>query len=112
MKLTSLHSVNVVAVAAALSSLLGCDSRENDPPPVASAHVRFENQSSRTTYNVVWDGSDIGAIRPSQSIEFDTGSGAHTLLFRFSNNGQPACSEARPNLAAGSSRVFSCSIDL
>ena len=77
-----------------------------------TAHIKVENRSSHTTYDIILDGSRIGAISPGHNIEQDISAGeSHTLEWKFANTGATAC-RSNPNLAKCSSHVFSCSNDL
>jgi len=105
-------------------SLIGCSDEdkgvgpESEPQPVSScerfdqATMTFENTSSRTVYDVILDGSRIGSIGPGSEMSRTVASGSHTILFKFSNNGQRACTESTPNVAKCSHHTYGCSSDL
>lgn len=95
----------------------GCepDPTEPEPPPDCernhTASVAFKNNSDRTTYDVIWDGSRIGTIRPGKSTTRTVSAGRHSMVFRFANTRQNACSSASPSIAQCSSRCFTCDVD-
>ena len=93
------------------SPLLGaCECDDNDAPAASTTTVRFRNESvSNRTYDVIWDGARIVSLDAGRTSQaYQTSPGEHTLLFRFSNDGTPACSESTPNLAAGANRIYTC----
>ena len=76
-----------------------------------TAQVSFRNLSnSNSTYNVIWDGSNLVTITPgSESQQFTVAAGVqHTLVFRITNTNNNACSPSTPTLTQCSSRFFSC----
>ena len=85
-----------------------------DPPCQQNntASVTFENRSNSSTYDVIWDGSRIGSIGPGASISRTVAAGQHTLVFKFSNTSNNACSQSTPNPAQCSSQTYSCGADL
>ncbi len=106
--MTRIRTRLLVILLATLPILGACKSSDDDPAPTTT--VRFKNESvSNRTYDVIWDGSRIVSLDAGrESQAYTTSPGQHTLLFRFSNDGTPACSESTPNLAAGARRIYTC----
>ena len=77
-----------------------------------TAVVTFANESQRSTYRVIWDGSDIGAIRPGQTLERTVNAGRHTNQFVFANTNRGACGQSRPDVVACRNIELSCRNDL
>ena len=76
-----------------------------------SAKVTFENRTTNNrTYDVVWDGSRLTVLAPGQkSQEYDVEAGiTHTLQFKFTNTGQPACSVSHPILVVCTTTNYWC----
>lgn len=87
-----------------------------DPTPSCetnhSANVTFKNSSRRSTYDVLLDGSRIGVIAAGERISRKVSAGvSHTVLFRYSNTNQNACSQSSNSFVQCSSRILSCSSD-
>lgn len=99
----------------------GCGS--SDPAPAAptptipscqannTASVTFENRSnSNRTYDVVWDGSRIMTLAPTQKSNSITVAASvnHTLAFMITNTNTSACTPSTPTLAQCSSMNYWC----
>ena len=77
-----------------------------------TAEITFRNRSSHSTYDVIWDGSNIGSLGApgtgNSTLTKTVKEGDHTLHFMFSN-GSPACSESSPVIIKCENHEFSCS---
>ena len=76
-----------------------------------TALIRFGNNSNtNSTYNVIWDGSNLVTITPgTESQQFTVAAGVqHTLVFRITNTNNNACSPSTPTLSQCAARIFSC----
>lgn len=73
--------------------------------------VYFLNTSNTSrTYDILWDGVIWATVTPNgRSSTFTVASGAHTLLFRFTNTTTQACTPSTPNIAICSNTYYSCS---
>jgi hypothetical protein len=81
-----------------------CESR-------STATLTIGNRSAGSTYTVSWDGSTRVTLGPGQtSPEYTEAAGvAHTLVYKYSNSSQLACTTSFPTMAACSSHTFTCS---
>ena len=76
-----------------------------------TATVTFENRSaSNKTYTVVWDGSNLTTLAPTQKSQaYTVAAGVqHTLTFKVTNSSALACSTSSPTLAQCSSNNYWC----
>ena len=77
-----------------------------------TGEVYFINHSSsNSTYDVIWDGVKIATITPNQSSQVFTYSAnvQHTLVFRYTNTSNDACTPSTPYLAQCQQVWFDCS---
>ncbi len=115
-----LSGVLVVGPLAALALSIACVNSPTTSTPTTtiaacqlnnSAKVSFENKSTTNkTYDVVWDGSHITTLAPTeQSSNYTVEAGVtHTLQFKFTNSGQAACTIAHPIPVVCTSTNWSC----
>ncbi len=76
-----------------------------------TAQVTFQDRSaSNRTYDVIWDGSRLTTVAPSQtSSAFTVAAGTqHTLVFKFTNTNVDACTPSTPTLSQCSSETYWC----
>ena len=65
--------------------LASCNSSTN--PFISDPKVTFQNKSTtNNTYNVVWDGTNVGTISPGGSKTITSKAGTHVLQFKFASN--------------------------
>ncbi len=104
--------------------LIGCSGDDDvmgpaapDPDPVLScetnntATVVFENRSNtNSTYDIIWDGSKVATVTPGNKTEsFTVAAGIqHTLLYKYTNTNNLACTQATPTYAQCASRLQWC----
>jgi hypothetical protein len=75
--------------------------------------IEFENHASHSSYDILLDGSLVGSIGPGQSMTRTvTAVVQHTVLFRFSNTNQNACSEAQESVIECHTNTISCDAEL
>jgi len=73
--------------------------------------VYFINHSnSNSTYDVIWDGVKIFTVAPNQQSPTITVSAGiqHTLLFRFTNTSNGACTQSTPIIPQCETWWFDC----
>lgn len=110
----------IIVACAAVVGLGAC--AEDDPtgPDQTSslceinhfAAVTFKNNSRRSTYDVLLNGSRIGVIAAGASISRNVPADiSHTVLFKYSNSNQNACSQSNNSFVQCSNRILSCSVD-
>jgi hypothetical protein len=102
--------------ALALPFVAACGSTPVIPTPIVeacrtnnTASVRFENRSTNTTMDVVWDGSKLTTVAAGQTSDSYTVAAGitHTLLFRVTNSSTWACTPSTPTLVqCGSARYW------
>ncbi|HAW51333.1 MAG TPA: hypothetical protein DCX54_03235 [Flavobacteriales bacterium] len=85
-----------------------------DAPCVTNktGEVYFINQSnSNRTYDIIWDGAKLTTVAPNQESAVYTFSAnvKHTLIFRFTNTADNACSMSEPILSQCKRVWYSCS---
>jgi hypothetical protein len=90
-----------------------CDPEILEPPACEknkTARVQFKNRSaSNKTFTIVWDGSVIETLYPSQDSRIFTElAGRHKLVFKVSNTGAIGCNPSNPVLVACNDEVFTC----
>ncbi len=76
-----------------------------------SATVTFENRSaSNRSYDVLWDGSRLMTLAPTQkSAEYTAQAGVtHSLEFRVTNSSQSACTTSNPILVVCNTYNYWC----
>lgn len=85
-------------------------------PPAAcetnnTAEVAFRNNGTGSSYDIIWDGANIGRLASGVTgLTRDVSAGtAHTLAFRLAGTSTNACTPSTPNLARCTSTVFVCS---
>ena len=85
-------------------------------PPLCEVNktgeVYFKNISnSNSTYDIIWDGVKIATITPNQSSQVFTYSAnvQHTLVFRYTNTSNNACTPSTPYLTQCQQLGFNCS---
>ncbi|MFH1295829.1 MAG: hypothetical protein ABIJ04_00965 [Bacteroidota bacterium] len=74
--------------------------------------VYFKNNSvSNSTYDVFWDGAKIATVAPNnQSQTFIVSANVqHTLLFKYTNTNNVACTQSTPTIPQCSTWWFDCS---
>jgi len=77
-----------------------------------TGEVYFINHSnSNSTYDIIWDGVKIATIAPNQSSQVFTFSAnvQHTLIFRYTNSSNNACTPSTPYLTQCQQLWFDCS---
>lgn len=77
-----------------------------------TGEVYFINHSnSNSTYDIIWDGVKIATIVPNQSSQVFTypANVQHTLVFRFTNTSNNACTSSTPYLTQCQKLWFDCS---
>lgn len=102
-------------------SFTSCTTEEDTPPPPPppplcetndTGEVFFSNTSnSNSTHDIIWDGVKIATVAPNQSSQVFTYSAGvpHTLVFRFTNTSDDACTASTPILTQCQQQGFSCS---
>lgn len=116
-----LSGVLVAGPLAALVMSLACtDSSPTTSTPTTTlqacmvdntAKITFENRStSNKTYDIVWDGSRMTTLWPTQkSATYTEAAGVtHSLQFKITNSSQVACSTSRPILVVCTSQTYWC----
>jgi hypothetical protein len=76
-----------------------------------TAKITFENRStSNKTYDIVWDGSRIATLSPTQKSDTYTEAAGvtHSLQFKVTNSSQVACSTSHPVLVVCSAQNYWC----
>lgn len=76
-----------------------------------TAILQFENKSTtNSTYDIIFDGSRIFTLSPgAKSAEHVVAAGIqHTLLFKYANTNNAACSPSTPTEAMCTHFVYSC----
>lgn len=100
-------------------SFTSCTTEEDTPPPPppllcetnSTGEVYFVNNSNtNSTYDIIWDGVKIATVAPNQRSQVFTYSAGvtHTLVFRFTNTSNDACTPSTPNLTQCQQQWFSC----
>jgi hypothetical protein len=77
-----------------------------------TGEVYFINHSkSNSTYDIIWDGVKIATITPAQNSQVFTYSAnvQHTLVFRYTNTSNNACTQSTPYLTQCQKSWFDCS---
>jgi hypothetical protein len=77
-----------------------------------TGEVYFINHSnSNSTYDIIWDGVKIATVTPNQSSNVFTFSAnvQHTLVFRYTNTSNNACTPSTPYLTQCAQLWFDCS---
>lgn len=77
-----------------------------------TAKVFFQNKSTTgTTYDVIWNGSRIFTLAPSEDSDTITVAAqiSHTLTFKKTGSNEISCIESQPILAKCSINWFWCS---
>ncbi len=101
-------------------SFTSCTKEEDTPPPPPpplcetndTGEVFFSNTSnSNSTHDIIWDGVKIATVAPNQSSQVFTYSAGvpHTLVFRFTNTSNDACTPSTPILTQCQQQGFTCS---
>jgi len=98
-------------------TLISCEKKETEDPPEAcevnrTGEVYFINQSnSNRTYDIIWDGVKITTVAPNQQSDVFTYSAnvKHSLIFRYTNTSDNACTPSEPILNQCRKIGFSCS---
>lgn len=80
----------------------GCDELKGDPK------ATFRNESnSNSTYNILIDGTEVGAISPFQELTRKVSEGKHEFTWKFANSGGTACFGSW-TFDAGDEETFTC----
>ena len=99
------HSHPLTTKGILVGALLACSASclDEDKPKII-----FKNRSNTSaTYDIVFDGTRIGAIQPFENLTHETSSGRHWFRFEFAN-GSTACSKAWVTLDDGDEEVRIC----
>lgn len=87
------------------------------PPPSPSCETNktgevyfINNSNSNSTYDIIWDGVKIATVAPNQSSQVFTYSAnvQHTLVFRYTNTSNNACTPSTPYLTQCQRLWFNC----
>lgn len=77
-----------------------------------TGEVYFKNLSvSNRTYDIIWDGSKLTTVPPNQQSAVYTFSAnvKHSLIFRYTNTSDNACTPSEPILSQCMKTWYSCS---
>ena len=96
-----------------LASLPGC-SKGIDPETCEkhnTAWLTLANNSDRTSYTVLIDGSRVASLSPGEKETKEVAAGGHTVIFKIANSDELACNPASPKLATCEKKTIGCSVD-
>ncbi len=117
--MTKIYSLVLISALIALISMNCGEDKvvtpQNTTPDCETyntAKVFFQNKSTTgTTYDVIWNGSRVFTLAPSEDSDTITVAAqiSHTLVFKRTGTNEAACSESQPIPSKCSTNWFWCS---